>query len=204
MFECLARFNFGGRVFSPSDFELHFNDKEFLWQLFESSIPSLISHTKRDFEICVNIDVNTLTEQFFSIVESLALDYMQITKSIHFEITEKHILGGLDTLPYSIDRLRSIGHKIILDDFGTGGANLECLEHIKFDLIKIDGQFLSGATKGIDGLNKLKHIVGLLQCYKTDIVAEHIENEETAKIAENLNICYGQGYLFGMPAHAIG
>lgn len=204
MYECLARFiDNNGNGVGPLDLEHLFEDKSFLWNLFDQSFPSIIANMHKDVAISVNIDVSSLTPKFFTLIENLAYMHSDITKNIHFEITEKNILKGLDSLPELIQHLRHIGYKAVLDDFGTGGANLECLERIKFDLIKIDGQFLIGASKSKEGFKRLENIVGLLKCYDTDLVAEHIENETIAKIAQDLDICYGQGFLFGMPAPVI-
>jgi EAL domain-containing protein (putative c-di-GMP-specific phosphodiesterase class I) len=204
MYECLARFiDNNGNGVGPLDLEHLFEDKSFLWNLFDQSFPSIIANAHKDITISVNIDVSSLTPKFFTLIENLAHMHSDITKNIHFEITEKNILKGLSALPELVQHLRHIGYKAVLDDFGTGGANLECLERIKFDLIKIDGQFLIGASTSKEGLKRLENIVGLLKCYGTELVAEHIENETIAKIAQDLNICYGQGHFFGVPAPVI-
>jgi EAL domain-containing protein (putative c-di-GMP-specific phosphodiesterase class I) len=72
MFECLARFNCNGKIAGPVDYEHLFDNNDFLWQLFENSLPHIMAHTKNDMTICVNIDVDSLTNVFFTIVEDLA------------------------------------------------------------------------------------------------------------------------------------
>lgn len=204
MHECLARFiDKDGHGVGPLDLEHLFEDEDFLWNLFIQSFPLVVVNAHESITITVNIDVSSLTPKFFTYIEHFAHTNPTLVKNIHFEITEYNILKSLKFLPEYIQRIRSIGYKVLLDDFGTGGANLECLEQIKFDFIKIDGSFLIEASKNKEVLKRLEIIVELLKCYETELVAEHIENETIAQIAQDLGIDYGQGHLFGMPAPAI-
>lgn len=198
MYECLARFiRTDGNRMIPSDINHLFESPEFLWDIFEKLFPKIIEHAQQKITIAINIDVCSITERFFYFVEHLFQTYPNIAPHIHFEVTEKNITKGMGELKANIELIQRMGSKVVLDDFGTGGANIECLEMVKFDHVKIDGQFLKAGAKTASGYKRLKLIVELLKSYNTPIVGEHIENSGVEAIAKALGIDYGQGYLYG-------
>lgn len=205
MYECLARFiGFNGDGIGPTDIEHLFDDQEFLWELLQKTVPCLINHINTyNTVITINIDAYTLGERFFYYFEHLFYKYPNCAKNIHFEITEKNIAKRLDYLEGYVKKIQEFGSKAVLDDFGTGGANIEIVSKIRFDYVKIDGQFLTGAVKSDEGLKRLQLIVELLKSYQTTIVGEHIESEEIADIAHMLGIEFGQGHYFGYPSPMI-
>lgn len=198
MYECLARFmkNDGTKMY-PGDINHLFENPEFLWDIFEKLFPKIIEHAHQKITIAINIDVCSITERFFYFVEHLFQIHPEIASHIHFEVTEKNITKGMGELKSNIEQIQKMGSKVVLDDFGTGGANIECLEMVKFDHVKIDGQFLKAGAKTASGYKRLKLIVELLKSYNTPIVGEHIENAGVEAIAKALGIDYGQGFLYG-------
>lgn len=200
MYECLARFiDANGHGVGPVDIATLFENPEFLWDIFEKTLPKVALYAENNITIAVNVDVCSMGDRFFSHIERFFHDHPDATQYIHFEVTEKNIVKGIGELRENIDRIQKLGIKVALDDFGTGGANLECLEVARFDLVKIDGQFLKASVKSTCGYNRLKLIVEILRSYETPIVGEHIENKDIAEIAKELLIDYGQGHYYGMP-----
>lgn len=205
MYECLARFiKTDGTRMGPMDISDLFENPEFLWDIFEKLFPKIMEHASQKNAIAINIDVCSITERFFYFVEHLFHHHPHIAPHIHFEVTEKNITKGMGELKSNIEQIQKMGSKVVLDDFGTGGANIECLEMVKFDHVKIDGQFLKAGAANPSGYKRLKLIVELLKSYHTPIVGEHIENSGVEAIAKALGIDYGQGYLYGQAAPLIG
>lgn len=204
MYECLARFlSLDGRPLFPADMLKHFDDPEFLWELFERTFIAIMAHAKKEIIIAINVDICSLTERFFYFIENLFHKYPNIAQYIHFEVTERNLGKGMLQLKEYTQSIQKLGAQVVLDDFGTGGANIECLEMIQFDHVKIDGQFFKAAVVSPAGYRRLKLIVDLLKSYNVPIVGEHIENAKIEEIAKALQIDYGQGYYYGMPAPLI-
>lgn len=197
-YECLARFiTEDGKIMSPDDLLDLFADRHFLNDLFYKSFFATISE-ELHVPIAFNLVVLIINPGLINVLENIALCHPHLVHYLHFEITEHNIVRGMGTLPAYVNTLRGLGYKVILDDFGTGGASIECLERIRFDIIKIDGQFLKNAVNST-GRARLKAIVKLLKNEKVELVAEHIETEQIARFAQEIGIEYGQGYLFGRP-----
>lgn len=205
MYECLARFiNVDGIGIAPGDIAHLFDEPEFLWDVFEKTLPRIIQYAKEDISVSINVDVSSLSDRFFYFIEHFFHKHPDIAKSIHLEVTEKNIVKGLGALADHIEAIRKLGLKVVLDDFGTGGANIECLEKVRFDLVKIDGMFMKNSVLNLTCFERLQHIVKLLKSYDTQIVGEHIENIEIENVAKLLKIDFGQGHFYGMPKPSIG
>ena len=197
-YECLARFITEDRkMMSPDDLLEQFTDKHFLNDLFYKSFFATIRE-ELHVPVAFNLDVLIINSELINVLENITLTHPHLVHYLHFEITEHNIVRGMGSLPAYVSALRGLGYKVILDDFGTGGSSIECLEHIRFDIIKIDGQFLKNSVDST-GRTRLKAIVDLLKYYGTELVAEHIETEQIARFAQEIGIEYGQGYLFGRP-----
>lgn len=204
MYECLARFiDANGQGISPDDINHLFDEPEFLWDIFEKTLPRVGRYAKEDISISINVDVTSLSDRFFYFIEHFFHAHPDIAKLIHFEVTEKNIIKGLGSLIGHIKAIQKLGIKVVLDDFGTGGANIECLEKARFDLVKIDGMFMKNSVLNFTCYERLKKIVELLKLYNTEIVGEHIETFEIEEVARTLKIEYGQGHFYGMPKPSI-
>lgn len=200
MHECLARFvGSDGKRLSPAELSYHFDDAVFLWELFEAIFPKLTRHACNSNIISVNVDVCSITERFFHYIEAFFNKFPNLVNHINFEVTERNIGKNIAQLCEYVTEIQKLGAKVVLDDFGTGGANIECLESVRFDHVKIDGQFLKAAVISQGGHRRLQIIVDLLKSYNVPIVAEHIENDKIESIAKLMGIDYAQGYLYGTP-----
>lgn len=203
MYECLGRFRDSkGNGVGPIDIPDLFENSNFLWDVFEKQMNAVVPLVyKKNAIITINTDVNTINDRFIYFIDDFFTNHPGLAQNIHFEVIEKNITTeNLNKLGSYVKQMQKLGAKVALDDFGCGGANIDCLEKIKFDYVKVDGQFLTGAVKSPQGYQRLKLIIDLLKSYNTAIVGEHIETEAIACIANDLKVDYGQGHLYGHPS----
>ncbi|GBF35045.1 diguanylate cyclase/phosphodiesterase [Desulfocucumis palustris] len=98
-----------------------------------------------------------------------------------------------------IRRLRKLGCRFVLDDFGTGFSSFSYLRILPVDYLKIDGSFVQNIEKEysyralVQAMNAVAHTLGK----KT--VAEYVENENVLRILDELKIDYAQGFFLGKP-----
>jgi EAL domain-containing protein (putative c-di-GMP-specific phosphodiesterase class I) len=88
---------------------------------------------------------------------------------------------------------------VCLDDFGAGHASLDYLRRLEVDFIKFDGRYIRTLTAGSRDEVILKHMVGLCRELGIETIAEMIETQETAKLAEGIGLGLGQGWFFAKP-----
>jgi EAL domain-containing protein (putative c-di-GMP-specific phosphodiesterase class I) len=108
-------------------------------------------------------------------------------------------LADLDGANAFLQQLRKRGHKVCLDDFGTGASAFEYLRTLDVDIVKIDGSYIRNASKTPKGADFVRAITALCSSLGVETVAEMVETEEVVKPLIDWGIVYGQGYLFGKP-----
>ncbi|WP_394242423.1 EAL domain-containing protein [Vibrio astriarenae] len=113
------------------------------------------------------------------------------------EVTERQLLD--ESARQSLTKLRDIGIKVSIDDFGTGHTSLAVLQQTSFDVLKVDKCFVD--TIGIDSVNTpvLQTIIELGHRLGVDIVAEGVETKEQVDYLDAASVQYLQGYYFYKP-----
>lgn len=103
-----------------------------------------------------------------------------------------------------LQALDELGIRVAIDDFGTGYASLGQLGSLPVHSLKIDREFVSGAsgTGSIPGARIARAIVALAQSFNLTVVAEGVETLEQSDFLLGLGCQQGQGYLFGRPLDA--
>ena len=81
----------------------------------------------------------------------------------------------------TIDRLRLLGIKIALDDFGKGYSSLSYLTQYPFDVIKIDKSFIRNMHKSDRDLHLAKSIIYMAKGLQLKVVAEGVETIQAIK-----------------------
>ena len=133
--------------------------------------------------------------------------------SFRLEVTESLVMADPDSAAAIMNQLKECGVRLALDDFGTGYSSLSHLERFPFDVVKIDKSFIAGlagsfsgnggsSTGGSESGAIVRSVLSLAQDLGLDVVAEGIEDEETAAHLATLGCGYGQGYFFGQPMEA--
>lgn len=112
------------------------------------------------------------------------------------ELTEAHYMPTSE-LRRIADWLRARGAGLAIDDLGTGYAGLERLITVRPDLIKLDRTLVSQLLD--DGVSRVmvESLVRFAARIDASIVAEGIEDERLLELVAELDIAYGQGFLFG-------
>jgi EAL domain-containing protein (putative c-di-GMP-specific phosphodiesterase class I) len=118
------------------------------------------------------------------------------------EITEGSPLDNLELACVIASNMRASGIRLSLDDFGTGYSNLQYLQVLPLDQVKIDLNFVRlmladpKSEKIVNFIIRLAHGLGLT------VVAEGIEYEAQAAMLTSLGCDVGQGWLLGRPLSA--
>lgn len=165
------------------------------------------SQTKRwqdagyhDFCIAVNLSVvqfknPQIADQIAHILDITGLD----PKFLDLEITESIAMKESDQAVDSLIRLKQLGVKISIDDFGTEYSSFNYLKKLPIDKIKLDMNFVRGI-----GINKKDEIIleGMISLAKNlglNVIAEGVETKEQLEFLENRNCDEIQGYYYYTP-----
>ena len=124
------------------------------------------------------------------------------TNMLVVEINENsHFEKNSDIIRENIKRLRKLGFRIALDDFGTAKASLKVLMDYDFDIIKIDKSFLQGDFEKEFSSSReiLKCIANVIRMRKQQSIFEGVETKEQLQIVKSLGYDSIQGYVYEKP-----
>ncbi|MGJ8620272.1 MAG: EAL domain-containing protein [Methylophilaceae bacterium] len=152
----------------------------------------------------LNVSINLSSQQFQDpglvkkITQKLE-DYQLSPSCISFEIKETIAINNQKQFKLLLDKFKSAGIRVILDDFGLLPMSLTYLLDLNIDEVKIDKSFIAtvnndkGSHALVDAIFKLTHALGF------EATAEGIETEAQQETIIDLGCDYMQGYLFSKP-----
>ena len=138
-------------------------------------------------------------EDFLEFVQTQAAISSVPYTAFCFEVTETVAVEDVAKAADFIRRLRTLGFKFSLDDFGSGMSSFGYLKHLPVDYLKIDGSFVKDMLDDpidramVESINHIGHVMGK----KT--IAEFVENTQTLEALRSIGVDYGQGFGIAKP-----
>ena len=117
-----------------------------------------------------------------------------------FEITETALIEETGLAVALAERLRTLGCRFALDDFGSGYGGFHYLKHLPMDFLKIDREFVRDMHTSDADQHVIRAIVGLAQGFGLKTIAEGVEDQETLDLLREFGVDHAQGFLIGRPA----
>ncbi|HEU4876338.1 MAG TPA: EAL domain-containing protein [Sphingomicrobium sp.] len=122
---------------------------------------------------------------------------------LELEVTESVFLGDDAATLASLERLRALGVRMVLDDFGKGYSSFGYLSRARFSKIKIDQSFVRAAATGERESAAIVHaILALARGLGVETTAEGVETAEQAAVMRRFGCDQLQGFYFGRPVAA--
>ena len=149
-----------------------------------------------DFTLRVNISAKQMAQPTLApTVEEILQDTKLDPAVLCLELSESTLTDHMHESVKQLERLREIGVKISVDDFGTAASSLALLKRLPVDMLKIDRSFVIGL--GLDPRDSaiVEAIVALGKALDLDVVAEGIDNEDQLDELLEIGCVKGQGYL---------
>jgi EAL domain-containing protein (putative c-di-GMP-specific phosphodiesterase class I) len=114
-------------------------------------------------------------------------------------LTETAALAGSGDGLEMITRLRDIGIRIAIDDYGTGLSTLDYLKKIPANEIKIDQSFVKGIVDNRSDRVMVQSTIGLAHSLDRKVVAEGVEHHDILDVLITMGCDIAQGYAIGRP-----
>jgi EAL domain-containing protein (putative c-di-GMP-specific phosphodiesterase class I) len=152
-------------------------------------------------EIAVNVSPRQLASPAFADDVAAALASANLPPHrLCLEVTESAVVADLDTATRSLERLKRLGVKLAIDDFGIGYASLGQLKALPpVDILKIDRSFVDGVLGDQEDRAIVEAVVQLALSLGLQTVAEGVETAEQADLLTALACDFAQGYHFSRP-----
>jgi diguanylate cyclase (GGDEF)-like protein len=152
-------------------------------------------------DLAINVSVRNLYEPAFVDAIRGALDRTGLPGDrVVLELTETQVMDDPLLAQGVLERLRGLGVRGSVDDFGTGHSSLSNLQSLPVSEIKVDKSFVLAMGDGDEAAATIvKSIVSLGQNLGLDVVAEGVETPSAMTRLAMLGCDYAQGYLFAPP-----
>jgi len=147
----------------------------------------------------INLSGHSLNDEAYHFIIAQLKETGIDPSRICFEITETAAIGNLGYATTLIRRLKKLGCRFALDDFGSGLSSFGYLKTLPVDFLKIDGGFVRDITNDlisqamVESIHHIGHVMGL------QTIAEGVENETILAKVRELGIDYAQGYAISDP-----
>ncbi|MET8266884.1 putative bifunctional diguanylate cyclase/phosphodiesterase [Micromonospora arida] len=205
--ECLARWEHPAHgTVAPEDFVAVAEHTGQLSRLTEVVLREGLRRSRdwaladQPLPIAVNLSARTLIDQHFpDRVQELLTEYKVPAQRLTLEITESGVLDGTDRPIPTLQRLRDLGVRLSVDDFGTGDSSLAHLRRLPVHEVKVDRSFVQGMATDPGDLAIVNAVVTLSQQFGLAVVAEGVESELTLELLQDIGCEIGQGFLFSRP-----
>lgn len=202
-YECLARIIYNDKQICPDVFipvAKHYRVYSGITKAM--IVKSIDAFKDNDYSFTINFVLSDLlNDEIMDLLIELVTKH-DVKNRIAIEIVESESLVKKDkdmaSVYQAINRLKSNGIQIAIDDFGTEYSNFDIIRVIRPAFLKIDGSFIR-AIQEEEMYLAVKGIVEMAKGLKIKTIAEYVEDKGIYELCESLGIDFAQGYHIGKP-----
>lgn len=158
---------------------------------------------RADLQMAVNVSaLQFRQDDFVDLVRSALHDTGANPHLLKLELTESLVLDNVQGTIEKMQRLKALGLRFSMDDFGTGQSSLTYLTKLPLDQLKIDQSFIRNLGEQAADAVMVQTIIGMAETLGLEVIAEGVETEAQREFlaAHGCHLC--QGYLFARPLPA--
>jgi len=155
----------------------------------------------REVVLCVNLSAKSVVDPALPEHISHELKAHDADgRGLCFEVTETAAVVNIDRARHFASVVGELGCEFALDDFGAGFASFYYLKHLAFDLLKIDGEFVTDLTTSRTNQLVVKAVVDIARGLGKRTIAEFVEDAETLEMLRGMDVDFAQGFYVARPA----
>ena len=164
----------------------------------ELAVPVLL---RRDaFALSVNISSLTIgDEAWLATLMALTGDQPEVRRRLIVEITETAMIHDIAAARDFLNRLRDLGCRVAIDDFGAGYTSLQQLRQLPADILKIDGALIGDLLGDAQAQAIVRAMIDMARALGLETVAEWVANEGEAEMVSSFGVTYLQGFAIAPP-----
>ncbi len=149
------------------------------------------------------VAINVSTRQFRHGIHALVvrtLDRYGLEPGmLALDLTESLIVDDRPEVWEGLERLRALGVRLMLDDFGTGITSLGHLKRLAPEAVKLQGDYLAGIVPATSAAAMIGAMIAMAHSLGIRVVGEGVEQAQQAEMLEALGCDFAQGYHFSPP-----
>jgi diguanylate cyclase (GGDEF)-like protein len=152
-----------------------------------------------DLRASVNVSPpSTLDPQWSAGLAALLRANPGTAERLIVEITETAAIQDVDDARGFVTRVKDLGCRVAIDDFGAGHTSFRNLRRLGADIVKIDGEFVQNIVKSADDRAFVHTLIDLSRRLGHQTVAEWVQDEDAAALLAGWGCDYLQGALIGL------
>ncbi len=152
-----------------------------------------------DLQASLNVSAASTTDpDWWAGLGSLLRSHSGVAERLTVEITESAAIHDIDETRGFVARVKELGCRIAIDDFGAGYTSFRNLRKLGVDIVKIDGAFVHDMMRSEDDRAFVRTLIDLSKRLKLVTVAEWVQDERAAQTLQAWGCDYLQGALIGL------
>ena len=149
--------------------------------------------------LSVNVSMRTaVAPEWMAALNSHVGSTSGIADRLIIEITETAAMADLDATAGIVRRIKDLGVRVAIDDFGSGHTSFRSLRTLPVDILKIDGVFVQNLAQSTDDQFFVRTLVDLARHLGVQTVAEWVQDEESARLLAEWGVTFLQGEFCGL------
>lgn len=150
--------------------------------------------------VAINLSGKSIGDaSLLHLIETTISDLNIDPSRVIFELTETAAFYNLEEVRHFVSRIKGLGCRFALDDFGVGFSSFYYIKELDFDYLKLDGSFIKNLPKNLNDQVFVRAMVEISKVFDLKVIAEWVEDKETEEMLREFSVSYGQGYYFGKP-----
>jgi diguanylate cyclase (GGDEF)-like protein len=194
-------------ILSPRSFLRQLEETGLMAQVVEQLLKDVISmqatfraYGAENLFIAVNLSPSFLiNDQQSTILLSELISGRLSPHQLMLEVTEEALAKNPESALETLNKLKALGVRIALDDFGVGQSSLSHLRRFPFDVVKIDRGFVRDVVMDENDANLAKAVIQLGHAFNIEVIGEGVENSGQLEFLREHGCDSVQGYLLSYP-----
>ena len=200
-YECLIRLiDTDGTVVSPFKF-LGIAKKSKLYpQLTKIMLTKSCQYFEyKDATFSVNLSIDDILDANMVAYIQSSIKKYNVSNKIVFEILETEGIENYEDVSLFISKMKRLGCKFSIDDFGSGYSSFEHILKLDIDYLKIDGSLIKNLDTDINSQIVVETIIAFAKKLNLITIAEFVHNQAVFEKVKSLDIERVQGFYLGAP-----
>jgi diguanylate cyclase (GGDEF)-like protein len=201
--ECLMRIRRSDGVLVPANSIIPVAERLGLVRMIDYRVLELVVAELRatpNLKASLNVSPSsTMDPDWWNALAARLRAHPGIAERLIIEITEMAAIHDIDDTRGFVTRIKDLGCRIAIDDFGAGNTSFRNLRNLGVDMVKIDGAFIQNVTRSSDDRVFVRTLIDLARGLGLATVAEWVQDEEAAALLAGWGCDYLQGELVGLP-----
>jgi EAL domain-containing protein (putative c-di-GMP-specific phosphodiesterase class I) len=152
----------------------------------------------------LTVSINLSPRQFqqknlVHVVENALIKSGLPAELLQIEITENMLMSNSEGVLHKLEKMRKLGVRISIDDFGTGFCSFSYLLQYQVDRLKIDQSFVKKAGTDANAAAVVRTIIAMSHGLNIKVVAEGVETEDQLRFLLRRKCDEAQGFFIGQP-----